>query len=366
MGEITRERVLRAATEEQNFSNLARRLGEQAGEAFERMVEGLVPGIGYLLRQNECVVHLREAVLSHDYCDSSIWRVELLKAIDNRLQRGLKLLGQSVLFSPPSLLPVEKKIVKKAVTKLVHKKKATPLLDRSDILKTNVKMMKGVGMETVDETKLKPVDVKLVESEPMRPYVVGTTGEKFCGRLIVVVRKVGGIFGTKASNRERLERFTIHNGIINHCDIPLGGEPSPYWAILDAASDLKERFTKEQVIERAMTTLGNRGERKACSIAWDVLKTHIRHKSKRNVGMSHMIDHIEGRHLMSIRGRQAHETLAYFMGEQSSDTQVTKVENKPRKVVAKKDEVVAIVSQNEIGPGVGEEPLKTVVLQEPL
>jgi hypothetical protein len=219
-------------------------------------------------------------------------------------------------------------------------------------------------MQLEEHAKQHAVAVKDVASDVMKPLVVGYTGETFCKRPVVLVKKEPGIFGT-SGGRARLERFTLHNGIVNHCDIGSGGKPSPYWAVLDAASDLHDKFTKEQIVERAVKTLGEDTPdiRKACSFAWDVLKTHMRHKTKRDVGMSHMVDHVDGRHTMSIRGRRQDETLEFFMAGKEPVVR-SKVSVKQRKVavVAK---VPASVEAEEPHPAEHERPLKTVVVKDP-
>ena len=166
-------------------------------------------------------------------------------------------------------------------------------------------------------TKTAPVELikvpeELIDGDVMKPLVAGGTGEDYCGRQVIMVTKVPGIFGTPEGGRERQIRCTLHNGIINQSTMK--ATPTPYWAVLDAASELKNDFTREEVIAAAVRTLlahGVQDSEKACSVAWDVLKNHQHHPRKRDCGMGFMVDTLENKK-MSIRSRDESETNQFF------------------------------------------------------
>lgn len=150
-----------------------------------------------------------------------------------------------------------------------------------------------------------------IDGEVVPSLVDGSTGETYLGREVVVFRRPPGLFGTCKDRKENKRRLTLCRGIVNQC--ALMNPPTPYWAVLDAMSELKDGFTKLQVVERAVVVVGE-AKRAACGFAWDVLRNHHRHARKRNEGMSHMIDVLpDGR--LAIRARCADETLQYFAAE---------------------------------------------------
>jgi hypothetical protein len=151
----------------------------------------------------------------------------------------------------------------------------------------------------------------MIEGEIVKPLVMGSTGETYHGREVVVFKHTPGLFGTRKEGKERIHRFTLHNGLVNQCS--LQDTPTPYWAVLDSMIDCKANFARKDVIEKAVKIVGE-DKRKACEMAWDVLRNHQRHARKCNAGMAYMIDSISGGKL-SIRARSDYETLQYFEGE---------------------------------------------------
>jgi len=149
-----------------------------------------------------------------------------------------------------------------------------------------------------------------VEGEVM-PALLFATGRRFRGREVAIMRHPPGLFGTRATGREREREVTVLNGIVNQCS--LSDPPTPYWAVMDAMCSLKTGFTKAQAMDAAVAHVGE-GRRRACEIAWDVLRNHHRHERKRDAGMGFMVDTLEGGRL-AIRAREPGETLAYFLGE---------------------------------------------------
>jgi hypothetical protein len=153
-----------------------------------------------------------------------------------------------------------------------------------------------------------------VDGEVVPPLIVSKTTEIYHGREVIFFKQVPSLFGTRKEGQERIRKLTIHNGILNQC--ALTEPPTPYWAILDAASDLKSDFTRNQVIELALKTFGNvvhEADKTACEMAWDVLRNHHRHARKCNAGMAYMIESNNGK--LSIRARCPDETIQYFSSE---------------------------------------------------
>lgn len=183
---------------------------------------------------------------------------------------------------------------------------------------TKVKKMKLLEIKAY-------VNPEMIESEAMRSYVLGMTGENYHGRPVVLVKLKEGMFGTNC--KSKIIKATLHNGILNQCAIRSGGA-TPYWAVLDAMSDLKKEFTKEQVVEKAVSTLKIEKSDKACGIAFDVLKTHYSHPKKKDCAMSHVVDSTcEDK--MFIRGRSTEETQSYFDAMRKRSDEAVGKEEKP-------------------------------------
>lgn len=155
----------------------------------------------------------------------------------------------------------------------------------------------------------------VIDGEVMGSCVVGTTGKTYRGREVVSCVFPPGLFGTRKEGRTRRNELTLHNGIINQCSLTKGSGavPTPYWAVLDAASALKTGFTRKDVMDLAVKTVGEE-KRRACEMAWDVLRNHHKHARKCEAGMGYMIDSTEGGKLM-IRARDAGETVQYFAAQ---------------------------------------------------
>ena len=153
-----------------------------------------------------------------------------------------------------------------------------------------------------------------MEGDVIPKLVVGATGRKYHGREVVACVLPGGLFGTRKGARSRQAFLTLHNGLLNHCNIGKDGEPpTPYWAVMDGAIACKSGFTRKDVIEKAVVLVGE-GKRKACEMAWDIVRNHHRHERKRDAGMSYMMDGMDGGKLV-IRARDESETLQYFLAQ---------------------------------------------------
>ena len=147
-----------------------------------------------------------------------------------------------------------------------------------------------------------------VDGEIVGPLIVGTTGERYHGREVVVFRQVPGLYGTREGGREVVRRLTLNKGLLNQC--ALVEPPSPSWAVIDAACELREGFTRQDVLNEAVKVVGE-GKREACLFAWDILRNHQRHERKRDAGMSVMFDALPGGKT-KVRARTAEETKQYF------------------------------------------------------
>jgi hypothetical protein len=192
----------------------------------------------------------------------------------------------------------------------------------------------SVAEDSIGELRklLVPFDQK-VACEAIQGDILGMIPEGqgfssvYCGRPVVLLALRPQLFGKEVvlprnDGKVTTRRVTVHNGILNHCDLDEDA-PSPYWSVLDAMSDLQQ-FNKAMVVERACKLHGEKRLRskyptvesfaKACSIAYDVLKTHHWHQRKRHAGMSHMVHDCGSlnKGLSEIRGRLAHESLEFF------------------------------------------------------
>ena len=138
--------------------------------------------------------------------------------------------------------------------------------------------------------------------------VRGWTGATYMGRGVVSVDRRPEAFGCPRLKREAVVQLTLHKGILNHMGMRVG-VPTPYWAVLDAMSDLGE-FTMQEVMSRAMGVCGD-GSIDACRTAWYVLKSHQTHPKERYRGMAFIVEAVPGKaERFSIRGRRASEGQA--------------------------------------------------------
>ena len=215
------------------------------------------------------------------------------------------------------------------------------------------------GSRDVSVEELLPVPAKDVCSAATLGDILGYTGEIYRGRKVVLFRKRPEAFGCKPLKRESKVRLTLHNGILNHMEIgDLSRAPTPYWAVLDASSDLKDGFTTEQVLSRALTLMGDDNQLEAIRIAWYVLKSHQTHPKQNYRGMSFIYENSKksGAKLLSIRGRLGSETFEYF--------DKARVERKAIHSVEEKPVVMAVLDEaSDASDDVGEEvPLATHVI----
>jgi hypothetical protein len=159
-----------------------------------------------------------------------------------------------------------------------------------------------------EKKEYQKVPNELVECSAFHGDILGYTGEKFCDRPVILFRQMPGLFGSTSVKTPKVRKYTLHNGIMNQCSTHADGKPSVYWAVLDAMSALKTDFTKEQVIDLAVSTLVKydgrfKGEaRKTCTAAFYILKTHQTHPARSNMGFGFVIEKGSKKKL-SIRAR---------------------------------------------------------------
>lgn len=144
--------------------------------------------------------------------------------------------------------------------------------------------------------------------------MVGYTGEKFCDRPVVLFRQRPGVFGAASIRRPKLRRYTLHNGILNQCAAHADGRPGVYWSVLDAMSDMKSGFTRDDIVDKAVATLVKYDGRfksnakKACVTAFYILKTHMAHPARSNMGFGFIVEKGADKKLI-LRARREGETL---------------------------------------------------------
>ena len=152
-----------------------------------------------------------------------------------------------------------------------------------------------------------------VEGDVIPGLILGVLDRKYRGYELVSCTIPPNLFGTKSKRARRLI-CTLKNGLINQCSIR-GNVPTPYFAVLQAAIDLKQGFKRQDIINMAVRIVGE-GKRKACELSWDVLRNHHRHARKCEAGMVFMIqeDNKEKGKLM-IRARDISESVQYFKAQ---------------------------------------------------
>jgi len=302
MKNIDRNMVIKAGRGgASDFKELAGVLGAKWSPEWEKEIRKAVDGIGDLLYRNLAVRKIQAARTSGNEEDVTAWRKAVYTSTLRFMDAGIPTLAPAMLPSDTAI-----KEPKAPETKAHSGNGAKPLLKPDDVKHKAAKSKDGF-----DASKLVPVGEGEVGGKVMPPLVMGYAGKEYHGRKVVAVKRVAGIFGTKAGERGGPQLCTLRDGIVNQCSMK--EPPTPYWAALDAASGLKSGFTREQVVDEAMKLLGKGVSRKGVEIAWDVLKNHQYHPRKKDCGMGFVVDQPPGRSsLMSIRPRDEGETQTYF------------------------------------------------------
>ena len=303
MSGISRDSVIKAAKAgAKDFRGLAKALGAKWTAEWEAAVRSAVNGIGDLLCRNAAVEKIRACRVAGDAEGVASWRRAIMTSILRCIDAGLP--TEAPAMMPSGMEPA-------AEAPAAAKPKAAKPAGKAERKERAKEPKKAKARDGFDPSSLSAVGEGEVDGRVMPPLAMGYTGAEYHGRKVVAVRRVAGIFGTKAGERGGPQLCTLRNGILNQCS--MREPPTPYWAVLDAASGLKAGFTKEQVVEAAMKLLGKDASCSGIQIAWDVLKNHQYHPRKRDCGMGFVIDQPPGRaSLMSIRARDEGETQAYF------------------------------------------------------
>ena len=299
--------MIRAAWASKSHDDFAARLGREYTDDFINEVFDIEPGVENILQAKEEQLEAEDARRHGDIESLKAHRKIILTNVDAALRAGCSL---QLLAASPDSKPKAKAAAKPTV-RPARARVAKPKAPSSQ--------------RPIDESKLVAVAAEEVESDVMRPDVLGKTGETYCGRTVVVVRRRPGVFGGTGRG-ERLKRYTLHKGVLNMSDFSFERPPTVYWAVLDAISEIKADFTKSDVVAMAVKTLsanGGEGSDKAAGVAFDVLKTHTTHPTKRGSGMCHMVDEVpdkkrEGERVMRVRARRADETLSKVIAVKSA------------------------------------------------
>lgn len=147
-----------------------------------------------------------------------------------------------------------------------------------------------------------------IDGEVVDKHVLGTTGELYHGREVVIFKSMPGMFGAREGGREMTQRLTLHKGLLNQC--ALVEPPSPSWAVWDAACELRDGFDRQEVIDEAVRVVGEE-KRQSCRFAWDILRQHHRHERKRDAGMGVIFESADNGKTIA-RARTPEETKQYF------------------------------------------------------
>jgi hypothetical protein len=295
---VSRDSVIAAARAgAKDFRELSSAVGEKWSPEWEGGIRTAVDGIGDLLYRNMAVSQIQAARAAGDEKGVGTWRRAIFAATCRFMDAGIP-------CAAPAMMPSSREAAFPVAGKACAvKPKAAERKFQSKVPKPH--------KESVDVPKLLPVAAGEVDGKALPPLVLGATGKEYHGRKVVAVKRVAGIFGTKAGARGGPQLCTLRNGLVNQCSMK--EPPTPYWAAMDAASGLKTGFTREQVVEEALKLLGKGVSRRGVEIAWDVLKNHQYHPRKRDCGMGFVVDQAPGRgKVMSVRARDEGETQVYF------------------------------------------------------
>lgn len=330
---LSKQSVIEQAMDSDSLEVLAGKLGMKYTEGFAEEVSKVCPGFEKLIERHTLAKQIQKLKDGGDEDGAKNLRKELIRLTGEVFNLGLRLDKASEKPGKPAKAPKVEKAEKK-VTEPVKEEKPAEKIEKAK--------------KTEEPLKVDVISAEEILCEPARAMVLGfIPGMEYLGRSFVYVKLIPGLFGDGVVSRDTLKRFTIHNGIINHSDVRLDEPPTTYWAVMDAMSELLS-FTKKQVVELAVKRMIAGGckdnkERIAsgCGIAYDVLKTHQTHPTKKKSGMTHICDddvNESGEKIVKIRGRRAEETLDFFSDEKATKKKSVK-DGKPLKTVYLKDPV---------------------------
>jgi hypothetical protein len=330
---IDRTAVIQEAKHSFSLEELADRLDATPSERFWEFIGKVCPGFDKLVERNRIFAEVHrlkqrgEEVLAH------AMRREGISLTAQIMQLGLN--GNVVMAAPPTETHADKDPKESSDVPEVPKAKKT----------------QKPKFSVEDRAALKPIDKSTLLCEAARDMVLGLLDETYLGRSIVMIEINPTVFVDEESTRRTIRKYTVHNGIINHSDIRQGELPTTYWVTMDAMSHLGT-FTKDDVINLAFDRMVKAGWapgkdydteellKKACGIAFDVLKTHHSHPTKKKSCMTHMCEELmhgkKGKKAFKIRGRKTHETLSHFE-KTKAELVNAEVDGKPLKTVTVRD-----------------------------
>jgi hypothetical protein len=179
-----------------------------------------------------------------------------------------------------------------------------------------------------------------IEGEFMRGQVLGYNGKTFCGRRVVVLRRTPHQFGCPSPLTIRVSEHTLVNGIVNHSKLTADGVPKAYWAVVDAACELKTGFTSKDVVRLAAERMRLFGAWKEesdrtrmeqlCLFMWEAAKNHQHYVRTRDAGAGYIVDKLNGK-TMTTRARNEDETHQYFEAMRARKSDAAGAGKKARK-----------------------------------
>ena len=331
------------------------------------------PGLEHKIRRNQLLRQAAEAKERGDSAEISALMPEIWSLVAVVMDSGLSSSHYGLAYKAPA-----KKISCKSESKKVEvKAKGSKVADgQSDTKKesgvkansSKPKVKRSLDLNNSKSGKTsKLVNGSKIDLSGLTPlghgdfdgvmvsYIMGYTGDTFCHRPVVIVRRVAGLYGCECVKHDRYQEYTLHRGILNQADLTSNGVPSPYWSVLDAMTELHDGFSMDDVLNLAVKLVGEE-KREACKTAWYVLKTHATHPTKMNAGYCYMLDSTkDDKYRFNIRLRREEETLEYF----SSQKKVRKsVKNKISKANKKVENDETIFSGTNIKAEEG--PIVTV------
>lgn len=343
---IKRDSVIHGCKDCLSIDDLGNRLGlDSTGDELREELNKACPGFEKLLERNRLAIEIAKANKDGDAVRQKSLRKDLLCLTGEIF--NLKLNASS------AEKPTKKNHKPEKGSLIEDAGEKEPKVDQ-EVLQTK-KVSKAPKAKVIQKAKvLEKWEWELIpqgdiKSEPARKMVVGyVPGKTYLGRRIIYMKLIPGLFGEGVVLRDTLKMFTICEGIINHTDIRMDEPPTTYWATMDAMSELGS-FTKTQVVELATKRMIEAGCRdnkmkisSGCGIAFDVLKTHQNHPTKKKSGMTHICEEglkdSSGQKVINIRGRTAEETLEYFSQRKSEMKKALKDGN-PLKTVCLKTPV---------------------------
>jgi hypothetical protein len=308
------------------FPELARKLGVQYSSDWEDGISSAIPGLKHLLASFDYRAMVAAAKRRGDDEEAGRYGVAIVREVHGYINAGIDP------ARPELAMTLHAECLGVAASPKKTRKRKEPRKER--------KMAKQTVPENLD-----PVPVDALDGDAVEGCVLGYTGEDYCGRKVILFKRKPGMFGIEGCS-ERVIKATLHKGIINMSSMK--DKPTPYWAVLDAASELGKEFTRQEVIDLAMRTLeahGSTGEVKACQVAWDVLKNHQNHPRKKTCGMPFMVD-LLGDKRMSVRGRNECETQQFFEARKQRTKETTLRRPRKDQDVPTEEKPVAVVVGN--------------------